>query len=110
MEGLDSRTKWVTVISCRKFLTLLFIVLLCVYNIYDHLTTLFSFCPPCHRVPHSLGSIFMLLFVFGLVRLKDEKETVEFRIVELRIVELENEDTKKTTLEETYLRRPRFAI
>lgn len=52
----------------------------------------------------------MLLFVFGLVRLKDEKETVEFRIVELRIVELENEDTKKTTLEETYLRRPRFAI
>jgi hypothetical protein len=52
----------------------------------------------------------MLLFVFDLVRLKDEKEIVEFRIVELRIVELENEDKKKPTLEETFPRRPRFAI
>lgn len=69
-------------------------------------TTMFSFCPPSHRVPRFfLGSIFMLLFVFGLVRLKAEKLTIE-----LRIVELETEDKQKTTLEEIYPRRPRFVL
>jgi hypothetical protein len=81
-------------------------LLMCVYYIYDLRPQCSHFVlPVTESLAFFLGSIFMLLFVFGLVRLKAEKLTIE-----LRIVELETEDKQKTTLEEIYPRRPRFVL